>query len=801
MKPADLDVAEVLRTSSPEPAAAPTIAASAGLTTSQAEERLGHHGPNMIAAARPKTLSSFLRRFWGVVPWMLEAAVIIDLILGKWVEAGVIAVLLVGNSAMGFLQEGRAQKALALLRQRLIVNARVRRDGDWQMLPATELVPDDVVYLRLGDVVPADLRVIDGQMQVDQSQLTGESMPVDVEPLGTAYAGSFVNRGEATGMVTATGARTFFGKTAELIRTAEPPRRLEVLIVKIATYLGGLVMVLAIAAFVAMILRGVPLSEMLPFGVILLVGSVPIMLPTMFTMTAALGAHALAESGILVTRLSAIQDAASMDVLCLDKTGTLTENRLTVGTLAPMDQVTEDQLLIWGAQASDAATQDPIDLAILKAATARGLSETALRRTGFVPFDPATKRSEATFEQQGKSLRVVKGAPATIAGLTGTAWAGIADDVARLAADGSRVIAVAAGSGSDLSLAGFIGLTDPPRTDSAALIADLQKRGVRPLLVTGDGEATARAIAAKVGIAGEVAPPRTLREGLDPQLATRFAIFAGVYPQDKFYLVQALQKAGHTVGMTGDGVNDAPALRQADVGIAVARATDVTKAAASLVLTRPGLAEIIVAVDGSRRIYQRMRNFTLAMISRKMSTPTFYALWVIFTGALVVSPVQMVLLMLVGDISMMSVSTDRVAPSDKPDRWDVGPLSITGLTFAALLIALNSLVFWSAANVLHLGPAEAQTLVFVWLVFAGSQGILFLTRGRGLVWSRPIPGRWVLLSTALAVALVTILATQGWLMAPISLMLVAGLLILTGVFLIVGSVIKLLAKRTHFVEE
>lgn len=764
--------------------------APVGLTSREAADKLQQFGSNAVAEARPHEVVALLRKLWGVIPWMLELALIIDLILGKWIEAVVIGALLVVNAIIGFRQEGRAQKALALLRERLTVNARVRRDGHWQTLPAIGIVPDDLVHLRVGDIVPADIRLTDGQVQVDQSQLTGESLPVEYQSGNTAYAGSLVSRGEATGLVTATGARTYFGKTAELVRTAEAPRRLEGLIVKIAKYLGAVVMVLAVAAFATMIIRGTPLSEMLPFGMMLLIASVPMALPMMFTMSAALGARALAEGGILVTRLSAIQDAASMDVLCLDKTGTITENRLTVGSLEPSNQTTADDLLRLAALASDDATQDPIDLAILKAAGERGLVVASSQRLGFVPFDPSTKRSEASIRQEDQLLRIVKGAPATVAEMAHAPWPEIAADVERLSADGSRVLAVATGTGSSLRMAGLVTLSDPPRSDSAVLIADLRKRGVRVVLVTGDGAATARAIAARVGIAGEVAPAGTLRENLDPAAAARFDIFAGVFPQEKFFLIQALQKAGHMVGMTGDGVNDAPALRQADVGIAVASATDVAKAAASLVLTKPGLGGIVMAIDGSRRIFQRMQNFVLAMISRKLSNPTFFALGVILLGAFALKPVQMVLLMFAGDLATMSVSTDRVTPSPKPDRWAVGRLTATGISFAALLLFLNGAVFWVATNVLQLSLPETQTLLFVWLVFGGSQSVLYLTRGRGMFWTRPFPGRWLIFATLLDAGVVTLLATFGWLMAPIPLSLIGAALVLAIVFLIVADLLK-----------
>jgi H+-transporting ATPase len=776
--------------------AAPVLAATPeGLTSADAAERLQQFGLNAVAQARRHGLKMFLRKFWGLIPWMLELAVVIDLILHRWIEAIVIAALLLFNAVIGFRHEDRAQRALALLRQRLTVNARVRRDGHWQELPAVDLVPGDLVHLRVGDVVPADVRLTDGRVQVDQSQLTGESLPVAHQPGNTTYAGSSVTRGEATGVVTATGARTYFGKTAELVRVAQAPPRLELLIVKIAKYLGAVVLALAIAAIPAMILHGAPLAEMLPFALLLLMSSVPVALPAMFTMSAALGARALADNGILVTHLSAIEDAASMDVLCLDKTGTLTENHLSVGELAPFAAGTSDDVLRLAALASDEATQDPIDLAILQAARERGLIANSPPRLDFVPFDPSTKRSEASVGQDDQLVRIIKGAPATVAELAQVPWLEIAAEVERLSAGGSRVLAVATGTGANLHIAGLIALGDPPRSDSATLIAELRKRGVRVLLVTGDGEATARAIAAKVGITGELAPAGTLREGFDAAAAARFEIFARVFPQEKFFLVQALQKAGHVVGMTGDGVNDAPALRQADVGIAVAKATDVAKAAASLVLTRPGLGEIVMAIEGSRRIFQRMQNFVLAMIARKLSTPTFIALGVILLGAFVLNPLLMVLLKFAGDFATMSVSTDRVIPSPKPDRWTILPLTAAGLGFATLLLLLNGAVFWIAINVLQLSVAEAQTLVFVWLIIGAGQAVLYMTRGRGLFWAKPYPGRWLFVATLLDVSVVALMATQGWLMASISPSLIGALLLLAFVFLMVGDLIKVTLTR------
>jgi H+-transporting ATPase len=764
---------------------------AAGLTTPAAAARLERFGPNAVAEMQSRQMLALLGRFWGVIPWMLELALVLDLVLGRWIEAAVIATLLCANAFLGFAQEQRAKDALAVLRKRLTVNARVRRDGAWRTLPAAEIVPDDVVHVRVGDIVPADVRITQGTLSVDQSQMTGESAAVEHTAGSTIYAGSPVRRGEATGIVTATGKATFYGRTAELIREAEPPRRLEALVVKIASYLGLLVLILAMVAFATMVYRGTPLAEMLPFGLMLLVTSVPMGLPMMFTMSAALGARGLAESGILVTRLAAIEDAASMDVLCLDKTGTLTENRLTVESVSPVAPVTSAELLGLAALASDHATQDPIDLAILQAAGAKGLAENQPPRLEFEPFDPTTRRSEALVTIDGHPVRVIKGAPATIAELTGMPWSTISADVDRLSAAGGRVLAVATGPQSGLTFAGLIALGDPPREDAAALISSMKLQGVRVVLVTGDGEATARALAAKVGITGEVAPAGTLRAGGDAAAAIRYDVFAGVFPEEKFFLIKSLQDAGHMVGMTGDGVNDAPALRQADIGIAVAGATDVAKSAASLVLTKPGLGEIIMAIDGSRRIFQRMRSFVLTMISMKLSTPVFLASGVIVLDTFMLTPLQIVLHMLLNTFVTMSVSMDQVAPSTKPDRWAIGPLMAAGAGLAALSLSLDFAVFWAAGNLFHLDPAQRQTLIFFWLIIGAGQASLYVTRGRGFFWERPYPGRIHLMVTVVEIALVALLVTRGWLMAPVPPLLIGGLLILVVAYLFTADMLKI----------
>jgi H+-transporting ATPase len=778
------------------PATPPASTPAEGLTSAEAAERLQRFGPNAIVESPPRPWRMFLNRFWGIIPWMLEAAIIIDLILGRWAEATVIGALLVFSAGLGFYQERRGKQAVALLRSQLTVSARVRRDGQWQVIPAKQLVPDDLVHLRVGDIVPADVRLSDGMLSLDQAQLTGESLPVEARAGAFAYAGSQVRRGEASGIITATADRTQFGKTAQLVQLARAPRRLQRLTVEISKYLLALDVVLIAVAIVGSIIQSMPLWAMLPFTLMLLVASVPVTLPAMFTMSAALGAQALAKSGVLATRLSAIEDAATMDVLCVDKTGTITENRLRVDQIAPLASRTSDDVMCLAAFASDEATQDPIDLAMLAEARTRGLLDAtqAPTRLRFEPFDPSTKRSEAEIRDGSASVRVLKGAPRELAELAHQPWSEIDAEVARLAKDGARVLAVATGAGDALQLVGLVALADTPRADSAALIQELAHQGVRVVLVTGDGEATARAVAAKVGITGEVAPAGTITQTLDTETANRFAVYSGVLPEHKFRLVQTLQQAGHVVGMTGDGVNDAPALGQADVGIAVSSATDVAKASAGLVLTKAGLGEIVGAIKGSRNIYQRMQTWVLAMITRKAAIPPFLAFALLVWGAFALTPLLIVLFMLLGDIATFALSMDRVVPSSKPDRWVVRSLVVTGLGFASVLFVASGAVFWVALYGFHLTIGETQTVSFLWLVFAGGQAALYLARARDVFWAKPYPGSWLVWASVFDIAVVTLMATLGWLMDPISLGWVGGLLVAAFGFLVVGNVFRLIAS-------
>ena len=750
-----------------------------GLTTAEARERLNQFGPNRVEEEARHPLLSFLAKFWAPVPWMLEATIALEILAHKRDEAVIIGCLLLFNSILSFIQENQANRALTLLRKQLSVHARALRDGRWQVIAAEQLVPGDVIHLRLGDLVPAGARLFDGVVEADESELTGESQAVEKSAGAVVYAGSRLKRGEASGEVTGTGSHTYFGKTAELVKTAKTKSHLQEIIFAIVKYLVTFDAVLVGAVLAYAGFAHLPWTEVLPFALILLVASVPVALPATFTVATALGALEMSRHAVLVTRLSAIEEAAAMDVLCTDKTGTITQNRLEVAQIFPIGDHTSEEVLRMAALASDVATQDPIDLAIFQAAQEKKFLNAVPQRIQFIPFDPATKRSEAVYEQPTGKLRVVKGAPDAIHSLVQDSES-IADEVETIAKQGARVLAVAAGTENSLTLVGLIGLGDPIRTDSKALVQNLHSLGVRVIMVTGDGPATALAVSLQVGIGDRLGTAQSLDSGAAAAV-DHYDVFAGVFPEDKFRLVQALQRQGHVVGMTGDGVNDAPALKQAEAGIAVSTATDVAKAAASVVLTESGLTGVLRAVETGRRIYQRMLTYTLNKIIKTIEIAVFLSVGLILTGTFVITPLLVVLLLFTNDFVTMSIATDRVSFSSTPDRWDVRTLMFTAGALAGLVLILSFAVFFVGRDTLHLPLRQLQTLVFLMLVFTG-QGNVYLVRERNRLW-HSLPSSWLIFSSIADVLVVSLLATLGILMAPVHWPLVVSLLIIVLIFL------------------
>ena len=743
--------------------------ARAGLTGDEARRRLEESGPNAMPDTALHPLRRALSKLWAPVPWMLEAAILLELVLGKYVEGAVIAGLLLFNAALGFFQEGRAQATLAALKSRLALNASVRRDGVWKIVPAAELVPGDTVKLSLGAVVAADVRLVEGSVLLDQSMLTGESIPIEAGPGAQTYAGALVRRGEAVAEVTATGARTKFGRTAELVRTAHVVSSQQKAVLRVVRNLAlfnGVLIALLVAYAYAI---SMPWAEIVPLVLTAVLASIPVALPATFTLAAAVGAQALAKLGVLPTRLSAVDEAASIDVLCADKTGTLTNNELKVTTVHQMPGFDESQVMGMAALASSDGGQDPVDGAIRAVALQRAASNLP-KLINFVPFDPATKMSEAMVtDSTGATLRVVKGAFAAVAGLT-QASPDASTTANELEAQGFRVLAVAVGAPAAMKLAGIIALSDPPRADSAALITELHTLGVRTVMVTGDAPATAAIVAHAVGLDGAVSPPGNIP---DRVRAEDFAVFAGVLPEGKYKLVQAFQRGGHTVGMCGDGANDAPALRQAQMGIAVSTATDVAKSAAGMVLTQPGLVGIVAAVREGRVTFQRILTYTLNTVIKKIVTVLFLAVGLVMTGHAILTPMLMVIIMVTGDFLTMSLTTDKVQASPLPNEWRIGNLTIAGAVLGFCLLGFCTAVLAFGHFSMALGTAALNTLALVALVF-GSQTALYAVRERRRLWS--LPSLWLNVSSVANLLIISTLAVAGILMMPLPIVVVAGTL-------------------------
>ena len=750
-----------------------------GLSNAEAAQRLARFGPNAIADQVASAWRQLLLKFWAPVPWMLEAVIVLQVFLGRELEALVIAVLLVFNAVVAFVQEQRAKDALALLRKQLHVNARVLRDGQWNRIPAEQVVPGDIVHVRAGDIVPADLLLSGGAVALDQAALTGESLPVDAGAGKPAYTGAIVRQGEATGAVTATGARTFFGHTAELVRSSSAPSHMQRTIFAIVKRLVIFDAVLVALVICFALWHHLPLLDTAVFALMLLVASVPVALPAMYTLATAVSSQALAHHGVLVTRLPAVEEAAAMDTLVSDKTGTLTQNSLSYAGALPLAANTdENTLLRTAALASDDATQDPLDLAILTPARQRKLLTDAPTRTGFHPFDPSTRRSEGVYSMDGQPWRAVKGA-ATVIGplchLDVRQQAALDAAEHKLAVSGARVLAVAAGQGEALQLLGVVGLSDPPRPDAAALIQQIHTLGVRVCMATGDAEETARAIGAQLGLGTRVCQAK----GAQAQDPENCDLYARVLPEDKHHIVAALQKAGHVTGMTGDGVNDAPALRQAEMGIAVASATDVAKAAAGVVLTAPGLSGVLTVVHAGRSVHRRMLTYTLNKVLRTLEIVIFLTFGLLLSGHFVISPLLIVLMLFANDFATMSIATDRVRPAAKPQRWQVRKLMGASIVLAVLtLLFALGLYLWAQARGLSL--AQLQTVVFLILVF-GNQAGIYLLRNDAALW-KLAPSRWMVAASIGDVVIVSLLASFGVLMAALPWWVISVIIAATVMF-------------------
>jgi len=739
-----------------------------GLSSDAASNRLQKDGPNAMPDTSVHPLRNALAKFWAPVPWLLEASIVMEVVQHKYSEAAIIAGLLVFNAALAYFQESHAQATLTALKSRLALNASVRRDGIWKTVLATELVRGDLLKLSLGSVVAADVHLVEGSVLLDQSMLTGESLPIEAGPGVDTYAGALVRRGEATAEVTATGIHTKFGKTAELVRTAHVVSSQQKAVLRIvrnlAVFNSAIILLIGAYAYA----HAMPWSEITPLLLTSVLAAIPVALPATFTLAAALGARALAKRGVLPTRLSAVDEAATIDVLCSDKTGTLTANQLSVTSVRPMPGFDEAHVLGMAALASSEGGKDSVDAAIRSASSQKPAPDLP-KLTAFVPFDPSKKTSEATAtDVKGGVERIVKGAFTAVIGLAAPSptATGVAEELEK---QGFRVLAVAAGPSASMQLIGLIALSDPPRTDSASLISELHTLGVRTVMVTGDAPATAAIVAHAVGLEGAVCPPGAIPDRVSPK---DFAVFASILPEGKYNLVKAFQKNGHTVGMCGDGANDAPALRQAQIGIAVSTATDVAKSAAGVVLTEAGLGGIVAAVKEGRITFQRILTYTLNSVTKKIVQVLFLAIGLVMTGHAVLTPMLMVIVMITGDFLAMSLTTDRVRPSETPNTWQIGRITSAGVILGTCFLAFCIAILAVGKFEMGLGVEALQTLSVVSIVY-GSQATIYAIRARRHLWGQR-PTVWMVSSSVADILIISTLAICGIAMAPLPVSVVAG---------------------------
>ena len=769
-----------------------------GLTSQEAAARLARFGENAIAEVRTSWVLRLARFFWGPIPWMIELAAALSAAVEHWADLCVILVMLFVNAGVGFWQEFKADDAITLLRRRLAPRARVCRDGVWQDIEARYLVPGDLVAIRLGAIVPADVTLKDGAyISVDQSALTGESLPADKKRGDAAWSGSICRQGEMTGEVTATGMNTYFGRTARLVGQARTVSHFQKAVMRIGNFLilvtAALVTVIGLAA----LFRHDPLVETLQFALILTVASIPVALPAVLSVTMAVGAERLARLKAIVARLVSIEEMAGMDILCTDKTGTLTKNQLTLGTMKPAPGVSPDDLLLAAALASRREAPDAIDAAILDGRT----QPPGCRVTVFRPFDPVSKRAEADIEKDGVTFCVAKGAPQAIVALCNPpadqAHA-IAADVDALAAEGFRTLGVAERKDGVWHFLGLLPLFDPPRDDSAATIAQARAMGLDVKMVTGDHEAIARQIAARLhmGTHIEVADRLLAADGDRARLQAILDAdgFARVFPEHKFEIVKLLQGAGHIVGMTGDGVNDAPALKQADIGIAVSGATDAARAAADLVLTEPGLSVVTRAIEEARRIFERMTGYAIYRITETIRVLLFMTTSILVFNFYPVTAIMVVLLALLNDIPIMMIAYDNAPFAPRPVRWDMARVLTVASVLGLFGVFSSFGLFWLVRDALGLPAPVVQSLVFLKLLVAGHMTI-YLTRNKGPLWERPLPGWKLILPCEATQMLGTLAAVYGWFMAPVGWSLAALVWGYALVFFALASLVKIAVYR------
>lgn len=818
-----------------------------GLSSEEAKKRLQKYGPNEIPEYKEPLWHRIFRRFWGPIPWMIEVAAILSAIVHHWEDFTIIMILLFVNAGLDFYQEHKALNALEVLKKKLAKKAIVLRDGKWIEIDAKEIVPGDIVKIKIGDIIPADMKLIGGGdfLSVDQSALTGESLPVTKKPGDVVYSNSIVKQGEMTAIAVGTALNTYFGKTVKLVAKAEQHQtsHFQKMVIEVGNYL--IIITVVMVAFIIFfgIKRHEPIFDLLEFSLILTVAAIPVALPTVLTVVMAIGALNLAKKQAIVSRLAAVEELAGMDVLCSDKTGTLTQNKMTVGDPYIEESHDKNELFLYAILASKKENNDPIEKPIFEWAEKNNLKIPEFKLDKFVPFDPVRKRTEAYVEINGKQIVATKGAPQVIIEMCDL------DDehkqkayakVEEFAEDGFRTLGVAYKT-EDEKLFHFVGLIplfDPPREDSKEAVAEAQAKGVEVKMVTGDNVAVAKYIAKILGIGENIYSIKELKnETYDEYITLAEVIseallktmnaseeeiqkktkeivkivqdeigkklkrgvvkrheseivkiieqangFAEVFPEDKYFIVDELQKADHIVGMTGDGVNDAPALRKADTGIAVSGATDAARAAADIILLAPGLRVIVDAIKEARITFERMKSYTIYRIAESIRIIIFMTLAIVIFNFYPLTAIMIILLALLNDIPILTIATDNTKIRKNPVRWDMKEMLVlsTWLGIAGVLSSFtifyitmifikahpNSPFFPPIPSWINIHDPKSwlgfvQTAFFVKLTVAG-HGTIYNTRIDDWFFKKPWPSKTLFISTWSTAILATIIGVYGF---------------------------------------
>jgi len=750
--------------------------ADQGLSSQEISTRLEKYGHNEIEEKKESILAKIFKFFWGPIPWMIELAAVLSGLLERWPDFILIVALLLINAALGFFHEFQADNAIAALKDKLALKARVLRDGKWQEVPAADLVPGDIISVKLGNIIPADIKLVSGEyLSVDQAALTGESLPVDKKSGDIAFSGTIVKLGEMTGVVVATAMETFFGKTAKLIQSAETRSHFQQAIANIGRFL--IISTLSIVAIILVVsIYRVEydaqfhrtFGQIAIFLLVLMVAGIPVALPAVMSVTMAIGAHSMAKMKAIVSKLIAIEELSGMNILCSDKTGTLTKNELTTGDIDTFGACDVKETLKIATLASKIDQPDAIDNAILTTLGDQSVIK-EYKVEKFIPFDPVRKRTEATISGPEGTFTVSKGAPQIIlemAGIQGSDAQKYNDAIDQFASKGYRTLGVAKGDQSGKwSFLGLIPLFDPPRDDTKETIHTAKEMGVKVKMVTGDHTAIAKQIASELDLGTNIAPMDDVfgegkSEAEQAKVLGEADGFAEVFPEHKFEIVKHLQQQKFVVGMTGDGVNDAPALKQADIGIAVSGATDAARSSADLVLTQPGLIVITHAIEEARKIFGRLKSYAMYRISETCRLLLFLLLSILVFDSQPLSAIMIILIALLNDIPIMMIAYDHMEIEPHPTKWNMMEILTVAIGLSIVGVVSTFGLYWIGDRVWHLSHSQCSTLAFMGILCGGNLTI-YLTRNHGFFLSSPLPEWRFFTATVFSQVIGTLAAAYG----------------------------------------